>query len=211
VRIDPRVEPTVYRCAIVSQHELAQLRRIEDIVRLGRVRAIEPTQLVLERGTLPADPDTIYVDCSSCGLGFGEGGAGLPRMSIFDGDRINLLLVRWCQPLFSAAVIAYVESHFHDQAEQNALCEVVPLPERPVSWLRMQGITLANVRRWSQHPAMAAWLSRCRLNHMTAMLHGATPDSADRLAHLRARMMSAAMAAVPRSRRSWRLPTPELS
>jgi hypothetical protein len=30
---------------------------------------------------------------------------------VFDSDAINLLMVRFCQPLFSAALIAYVESH----------------------------------------------------------------------------------------------------
>ena len=38
VRIDKSVEPTMYRCAVVSQAELEQLRRIENVVRLGRLR-----------------------------------------------------------------------------------------------------------------------------------------------------------------------------
>lgn len=132
VRIDRAVEPTVYRCGIVSQLELAQLRRIEDVVRLGRVQAIEPARLVLARGALAADPDTLYVDCSACGLGFGTGDTKLPPLPVFDGDRINLLMLRWCQPLFSAAVIAYVESHFHDPAEMNGLCAVVPIDRKSV-------------------------------------------------------------------------------
>jgi hypothetical protein len=58
MRIDRAVTPSVYRCAIVSQAELEQLRRIEDIVRLGHLRSVHPTQIVLEQGALPADPDT---------------------------------------------------------------------------------------------------------------------------------------------------------
>ncbi|CAG1015871.1 partial putative protein, partial [Burkholderiaceae bacterium] len=34
-RIDTTVQPTMYRCAIVSEAELAQLRRIRNVVRLG--------------------------------------------------------------------------------------------------------------------------------------------------------------------------------
>jgi hypothetical protein len=40
LRISKTVEPTTYRCAVVSPGELAELRRIEDVVRLGHVRTI---------------------------------------------------------------------------------------------------------------------------------------------------------------------------
>jgi hypothetical protein len=50
LRIDKNVLPTAYRCAVVSKNELTQLRRVEDIVRLGHVRNLEPTQIVLEQG-----------------------------------------------------------------------------------------------------------------------------------------------------------------
>jgi hypothetical protein len=43
LRIDKSVEPTMYRCAVVSQAELEQLRRIKDVVRLGRLRSAERT------------------------------------------------------------------------------------------------------------------------------------------------------------------------
>lgn len=36
LRLDPDVEPTMYRCSTVTQAELDQLRRIEHVVRLGR-------------------------------------------------------------------------------------------------------------------------------------------------------------------------------
>ena len=63
--LDKAVEPTTYRCAVVSQPELAQLRRVKDIVRRGRLQAIEPARLVLDGGVLDADPDTLYIDCSA--------------------------------------------------------------------------------------------------------------------------------------------------
>jgi hypothetical protein len=39
-RLDPEVEPTTYRGAILSDDERTQLRRIDNVVRLGRVRAV---------------------------------------------------------------------------------------------------------------------------------------------------------------------------
>lgn len=176
LRIAPAVEPTTYRCAVVSQPELAQLRRVTDIVRMGRLQAIEPTRLVLAEGTVQADPDTLYVDCSASAI------TVPPALPVFDGDRINLFFVRTCQPLFSAAVIAYVESHLTDAAEKNALCQVVPSPQQPIDWLRMWLATLANGARWRQHAELNAWLMKCRLNGIAVMTRGVSPDDSARMA-----------------------------
>jgi hypothetical protein len=170
LRIDKAVEPSTYRCAVVSQRELAELRRIEDVVRLGRIQAIEATRLILEKGTVSAFPDTLYVDCSAGAI------QRPPSVPVFDGNRINLLMVRTCQPLFSAAVIAYVESHVTDPREQNALCRVVPSPEQPIDWLRMWAVNLANGERWAQNPQLSAWLGRCRLNYIAPMMRGVQKD-----------------------------------
>jgi hypothetical protein len=166
LRIDPAVEPRTYRCAVVSKGELAQLRRIDGIVRMGRLRAIEATRIVLDQGTLPADPDTLYIDCSAGAI------QPPPRLPVFDGRRINLLMVRTCQPLFSAALIAFVESHVQDPGEQNALCRVVPSPEQPIDWLRMWAVNLANGGSWAGNPQISAWLGRCRLNFFAPMMRG---------------------------------------
>ena len=189
LRLDRAVEPTMYRCAIVSQAELAQLRRIDDVVRLGRVRAIEPTRIVLDRGSVPADADTLYIDCSASAI------VHPPRLPVFEGERLNLLMVRWCQPLFSAALIAYVESHVTDPAAQNALCAVVPSPERPADWLGMWAVTLANTARWREHAGLRDWLRTCRLNSLTAMMHGVEPADAAKMALLQASAAAAAVAA----------------
>lgn len=180
LRIDPRVEPTMYRCAVVSRAELAQLRRIEGIVRMGHVRRIERERIVLERGSLPADADTLYVDCSAAGL------QPPPQVPIFDGDRINLLMVRWCQPLFSAALIAFVESHFDNAADKNALCLLCPSPETPSDWLRMWQVTLANSARWQQNPKLRAWLPSCRLDFYASVLRGVDKGDSAKFERLKA-------------------------
>lgn len=174
LRIDPTVAPTTYRCAVVSQGELAQLRLIADVVRLGRVRSIEPTRIVLEHGTVTADPDTLYIDCSAGAI------VQPPTLPVFDGKRINLLMVRTCQPLFSAALTAWVESHVSDAAEQNALCTVVPSPELPIDWLRMWAVTIGNGGRWSQNAALRAWLRECRLNVNAVFLRDVAQDDTAR-------------------------------
>lgn len=179
LRLDPKVEPTTYRCCTVSRDELDLLRGIADVVRLGRLQAIEPTRIVLDKGDLPANPDTLYVDCSASAI------QPLPGLPVFDGARINLFMVRFCQPLFSAAVIAFVESHVEDDAARNAMCAVVPSPEVPRDWICMWAASLANAARWRQHPALNAWLMKCRLNGQAVMARGVSPDDSTRMSLLR--------------------------
>lgn len=174
LRIDQNVQPSTYRCAIVSLAELAQLRRIQDVVRLGHVCRIEPTQIVLEHGSVAADPDTLYIDCSAAAI------VMPPKLPVFDGERINLLMVRTCQPVFSAAVIAYVESHGVDDAEKNSICAAVPSPELPIDWLRMWAVNLRNMGRWRQHAGLSAWLLQCRLNGVAVFLRDVRPDDPTR-------------------------------
>ncbi|MGI9615863.1 MAG: NAD(P)-binding protein, partial [Acidimicrobiales bacterium] len=134
-RIDPSIDPTMYRCATVTQAELQQLRRIDNVVRLGRVVRIDESEIVLDDGTIPTGPDVLHVDCSADGL------AKRPVVPTFDDDRITLQTVRTCQPVFSAAFIAHVEAAYDDAARKNELCNVVPHPDTDLDWLR---VTLAN-------------------------------------------------------------------
>jgi hypothetical protein len=179
LRLDPKVQPTTYRCGTVSRDELGLLRSIADVVRLGRLQAVEPTRIVLDKGAVPADPDTLYVDCSSSAI------QPLPGLPVFDGARINLFMVRFCQPLFSAALIAFVESHVTDEAECNTLCTVVPSPEVPRDWMRMWAVSLANGARWRAHPALNAWMMKCRLNGQAVMARGVLPEDTARMALLK--------------------------
>jgi hypothetical protein len=189
LRLDKAVQPSTFRCAVVSHTELGELRRIADIVRLGHVQAITPARIVLDQGSVTADADTLYVDCSACAI------AVPPPLPVFDRSRINLLLVRTCQPLFSAALIAYVESHVSRQGEQNALCTVVPTPEQPIDWLRMWAVNLGNTARWRQHSGLSAWLMQCRLNAMAVYLRGVNPDDPTRTALLQELGVQSAAAA----------------
>jgi hypothetical protein len=78
IRLDPDIEPAMYRCAPVSQPELARLRSIENIVRLGRVTHIGPDQIDLAGGSIPVSPGHMHVDCSTPGLGTRPARSSLP-------------------------------------------------------------------------------------------------------------------------------------
>jgi hypothetical protein len=164
-RIDSSVEPTMYRCAILSQAELTELRRIEDVVRMGHVQSIELGRISLEGGTLDVDGSALYIDCTADGFGRRE------PTAVFDANNISLQAVRTCQPAFSAAVIAHVEATYPDDDTRNAFCGPVPYPREPTDWLRMMLAFNKNQLQWVSDPEMMAWVDAARLNvlhHVTA-------------------------------------------
>ncbi|WP_085725623.1 FAD/NAD(P)-binding protein [Pseudomonas sp. R37(2017)] len=178
LRMDKSVEPTAFRCAIVTQAELRELRRIDNIVRLGRVRIIEPTRIVLEKGSIATSANALHIDCSASAI------PTLPEMKVFDGNKINLLMVSSCQPLFSAALIAYVESHLADQEEMNALCTMVPPPHVPTDWIRMWAVYLGNQLRWGEHEGLTRWIRQSRLYFLTSVVRGLQETDTEKLAQL---------------------------
>ncbi len=178
LRLDQRVEPTMFRCATVTQAELNQLRRIKNIVRLGRVQRIERDRIVLEHGTVPAHADSLYVHCSAVAFKNGK-----PRTA-FAGNTINIQMLRTCQPVFSAALTARIEVAFHSDAEKNALCQPVPLPEAPIDWLKMWAVNLANSHHWGQNENLRAWLAQSRLDGMSAAIARIAPTEIAKIAQL---------------------------
>jgi len=175
LRIDASVEPTMYRCAILSQAELEELRRIEDVVRMGHVQAVEPGRITLEGGTRDVDGSALYIDCSADGLAHRE------PTTIFSGDHISLQTVRTCQPAFSAAVIAHVEASYPDDDTRNAFCGPVPYPREPTDWLRMMLAFNKNQLQWFSDPDMMAWVDAARLNALHHVSAGVSKRAREKI------------------------------
>jgi NAD(P)-binding Rossmann-like domain len=158
LRVDPRVEPTMYRCATVSMRELDSLRSIENVVREGRVKHVGTAQITLENETIPVAPGHVVVDCSAAGLRLS------PARPIFEPGRITVQQVRTCQPTFNAALIAYIEATRDDDAEKNRLCPPNPYPNTAVDFLKGLAIQQRASAAWFERPDLAAWLETARLN-----------------------------------------------
>jgi hypothetical protein len=148
----------MYRCATVSQAELASLRRIENVVRLGRVVQIAPDRIVLEEGSIPTDGGQVHVDCSAAGLRLA------PARPVFADGRITLQQIRTCQPTFNAALIGYVEASRHDDAEKNLLCPPNPYPDAATDWIQATCIAQRALATWLGDADLSAWMERARLN-----------------------------------------------
>lgn len=186
VRLDPKVRPTRYRCATVSQEELRELRRIRDVVRLGRVRRIEAARIALDQGILDTVEDELFIDCSACGI------PSRPGIPVFEGEHaIHLQLVRTCAPSFSGAMIAAVETRVDGTEAKNAACRPIPLPSLDTSWLQMWALSLANRQRWAKHERLMEWLADSRLDYGTKVREQLPPA-------LMERYQKALRAAVPR-------------
>jgi NAD(P)-binding Rossmann-like domain len=163
LRLDTAVRPTMYRCATVSRAELDQLRRVEDIVRLGRVERISSGAIELTQGRVPVRGSALYIDCSADGL---ERRAPTP---VFDGDRITLQSLRGCQQVFSAALIAHVEAAYQQDTIRNDLCMPLAHPYTDLDWLEMTMAEHRNQMRWLDEPELMDWLDSVRLDLMRGL------------------------------------------
>src|SRR5262249_22637905 len=150
--------PTMYKAAILAEWELALLRGIEDVVRLGHVRRVERDRIVLDEGTIPTTAGTLHVHCA------GDGLRRLPPQPIFAPGSIVLQSVRTGLVPFNAALVAFVEAHRSDDDEKNRLCPPNPYPSDALDWARTLLLHTNADRAWSKQPDIVAWLETARLN-----------------------------------------------
>ena len=136
-----------------SQMEIEALRKVKNMVRLGRVTSIENNQIVLEQGTIPTSTEHLHIDCSASAL------TNLTIKPIFDGDVITPQTVRSYQPVFSAAFIAHIELAYPEQAK-NKICNVVRLPNTLIDWLRLTAAFMMNQYIWSQDENLRKWATK---------------------------------------------------
>jgi len=170
-RIDPAWPATMYRGTMLSARELAALRQIEDVVRLGRVRRIEADRIVLERGETKTGPDVLHVDCTALGLN------NAPATPIFGPGRIVLQQVRHLSPCFNAALVGFIEAYRDDDADKNRLCPPNPYASSIEDWPRMMSRTWRTEGRWLSEPDLSAWVAKSRLNLLRALPdHAAEPS-----------------------------------
>lgn len=158
LRLDEAVSPTMYRAAIMSTADCDELRRISNVVRLGKVLRIEHDAIVLEHGAIPTGPREVHVHCAAQGLN------PAPAAPIFTTERITLQPIRSALIPFNAALVGFVEATREDLAEKNVLCPPNRLPATPFDWIRGMLISMNADHAWSKDPAIDAWLERSRLN-----------------------------------------------
>lgn len=151
LRVDPRVTPSMAKTPTLAHWELDRLRNIENVVRLGHVRHVEPGRMVCAGGEVAIDRNALVVHCAAPGLRY------RPLVPVWESGSITLQCVA-TGPLFGAALAGYVEATREDDAEKNRLCPPHPYPNTPADWPRLivQGArgsqalaTEPDVKRWA--------------------------------------------------------------
>lgn len=172
LRLDDDIWPLMYRCATVTQAEFDQLRRITKVIRMGRVQRITATGLEMSQGECALPAGTIYIDCSADGL------AKRPAQAIFQGQKITLQTVRFCQQVFSAAFIGHAEVAYDDDPAKNTICHVVPHPDTEDDFMRVTLANILNGLNWSKDKALSQWLVNARLDAFTIARSAPDPNIA---------------------------------
>lgn len=193
LRLDKTVQPAMYHGALMSQSELTLLSTIKNVVRMGRIQRIERDQIILANGIVSTDANRLYVDCSASAVQFHARTDSTP---VFAGNKITPQFVRTFQPTFSAAFIAHVESIFQIEEQKNKLCGVIPMPDKPLDWLRMHAANLRNQYAWSKNKALRSWVAASRLDGFTALAMATRPWHLKRISLLRRYGMNAGPAAI---------------
>ncbi len=158
LRVDPTVRPTMVHGAIVSEAELALLRQIQDVVRLGHVRRIERQRMVLARGEVPVAADTLFVHCAAAGVGLPT-----PR-PIFEPGRVTVQPLFWSFACLPFALQGVVEATLDSDEEKNRLCPPIRYWDTPADFLSTYLAALAHARARAAYPALNDWVNACRLN-----------------------------------------------
>ncbi len=189
VRIDPGTKPSMIHYATISRGEVDELRRIAHVIRRGHVRAIDGEGLHFDDGVEPVESGALFIDCTASAV------EKRPAVPIFQGDRIIPQLVRAPQPAFSAALVAYVEAHYPDDAAKNALCETVPFPDGLDRFPATNIVNMMNQFRWSQDKTLSRWIRQSRLDGFGKVIAAIEPGDADKMA-IMARFQASAMPAM---------------
>ena len=158
VRIDPSVEPLVFRGATVSEAERESLRAIDHVVRARRVRRITGTRVTTDVGDIPASPREVYVDCTAVGV------RPTAQRPIFESGRLTIQYVTVGLVPWSGATIAFVESIGIDDDERNRLCPPVVFSGNVSDLLRLALPGMKGQVARAANGECAAWNNASRLN-----------------------------------------------
>ncbi len=178
MRIDPAQTPSMFHYATISRGEVELLRQIKNVVRMGRVREVAADGLLLDGGALPMPEGALYIDCTATAV------ERRPAVPVFQDKLVTLQMVRIPQPAFSAALCAYIEATIEDDAQKNALCTAVPLPDTLDQYLVATLTNIMNQFQWGQHKGIRRWIYESRLDGFGKVIAAADPADAEKQAVL---------------------------
>ena len=178
LRIDPKVRPSMFHIATMSEGEVALLRQITQVIRKGRVQEINASGLLLDQGHVPMPTNTLYIDCSASAVEYKK------SQPIFQSKKIVPQLVRAPLISFSASLIAYVEAHYDTDEQKNKLCYPVPFPHQMQGYIATCLFNMMNQMNWGQDKVLRAWMRSNRLDGFGKLTAGVDPEDLEKSAVL---------------------------
>lgn len=175
LRIHPNVKPTLFHYATVSAGEIATLATVTKIIRKGRVTSLTAKTIVLEGGTEPVPPGTLFIDCTASAV--------TPRepVPVFQEGLITPQMIRLPQPAFSSALIAFIEANYGSDEEKNAFCTPAPLFDNLDAFPAATLNNMLNQFAWSQDKRLSAWIRNSRLDGFGKVIAGVKPEDTDKM------------------------------
>ncbi len=158
VRIDRSVTPTMAKTPTLATWELEQLRTVENVVRLGHARRVQPSLTMFDDGSVGVAKDALVVHCAASGLKYP------PSVPIWGPSTITLQTIRSGFPCFGAALAGYVEATRGDDAEKNRLCPPTPYPNTRAEWANMNVMGTRAALSFGSEPDIKAWADKVALN-----------------------------------------------
>ncbi|WP_062316630.1 NAD(P)-binding protein [Demequina maris] len=180
MRIDPAVTPTMAKCPTLGRWELALLRSVEHVVRLGHVRSVGARRIVLAEGDVAVPAGTAVIHCAADGL------PRPPRIPVWAPEAITLQPIRSGFPCFGAALVGYVEATRADDARKNALCPPTQYGDTRADWAEMTVRGARSSAAFLAEPDIRAWADSVALNPARVPAGSASPaldDARERIAH----------------------------
>lgn len=158
LRIDRSVTPTMAKAPTLARWELAELRTVEDVVRLGHLRSVSRGRLDLEDGSVRIADDAVVVHCAADGL------KNPPLVPVWRPSDITIQLVRAGFPCLAAALVGYVEATRADDAEKNRVCAPSNYGNSLEQWASMTLLGTRNAQTFSAEPDIKEWANGVALN-----------------------------------------------
>ena len=164
MRIFPDVEPTMFHGGTITRAEIAQLQKIKNVVRHGHVKMITRHEIIFDGISLPTTPNTLHIDCSASPV------QAKPSVPVFADGIITPQMVRPYQPVFSAALTAYVALSYTDEAEMNRLTQPVCIPDKATDFISFTLTALVNQKAWGKEQGLREWIAGNRLDGVAELV-----------------------------------------
>jgi hypothetical protein len=157
-RLDQSSLPSKFHYPTISQGEVDLLRRIEHVIKIGRVSLIEPGVLHGVNGDAKVPLDSLFIDCTATAA---KRTAVSP---IWQGEKITPAILQVPLVSLSAAIAGFIEATFDTNKEKNALAMPIQMTDTPADYPQAMLGNVMNRMLWSKNPAIMSFLNTARLD-----------------------------------------------